>query len=464
MKTRILSRFGPLCCAIAFATHTAQADTLKEVFLYALENDHQFKAAQAELEAGEEYRNLGRAGLLPQIGGEASWTRSYPRSIGTIPDADVDGTGADAEDDTAAAIGEYDTKEYFVGLNQNLINFGAWYTYQRGQALANVAEAQFIVAQQNLIIRVAEAYFDALQAVDNLISAKAEEDALSHQLEQTKQRFEVGLTAITEVHEAQAAFDSATANRLVADGNLGIAFEALEVLTGRAHERLAPLGNDFPVDSPEPLARDEWVEQALAQNAALQAAKFEANAAEEAAKVARSEHLPTLSGTAGYRKVEQDVYLGQPDSEGGVIGLNLNVPLYSGGTVSANRRQSYAQYIAERERYLATQRDVIQQTRSYHLGVLTSAATVKARAQAITSARSALEATQAGYDVGTRDLVDVLNAQRNLYRNQRDYYDALYVYVMSTLQLRQAAGTLSAEDVESLNQWLDESRAAEYSR
>lgn len=468
MKTRIFSTIGSVCCAIAILSHNSQADTLEQVFLDALENDHQFKAAQAELDAGLEYKNLGRAPLLPQLGGDASWTKTYPQDADVAPEV-LPGGSIDV-DPALNPVGGSESavsKEYSVRLSQNIVDLSAWHTYQRGKALTSVAQAQFVVAKQNLIIRVAEAYFDALQAVDNLISAKAEEDALSHQLEQTRQRFEVGLTAITEVHEAQAAFDSATANRLVADGELGIAFEALEVLTGRPHEQLAPLKNDFPVQAPEPLARDEWVEQALDQNARLQTARFVAKAAKSAAKVAKSEHLPKLSGSVGYSKVDREEYPGQIgayDTEGGVVSLNLNVPLFSGGRISASRRQAYSEFLAEQERYLQTQRDVIQRTRSYHLGVITAAATVKARAQAITSANSALEATRAGYDVGTRDLVDVLNAQRNLYRNQRDYFDALYAYVMSTLQLREAAGMLSAEDIASLSQWLNPARAAEYRR
>lgn len=146
------------------------------------------------------------------------------------------------------------------------------------------------------------------------------------------------------------------------------------------------------------------------------------------------------------------------------IRLDLNIPLYSGGRVSATRRQAYYQYLSTRERFLQTQRDTVQEARSNHLAVLTTAATVKARKQAITSSRSALEATQAGYDVGTRDLVDVLNAQRNLYSAQRDYFNALYSYVIATLQLKRAAGVLVAADINELDQWLDKSRQVNYTR
>lgn len=457
MNMRILSTFGTICCAVALFSHSTQADTLKELYLYALENDHQYRAAQAELDAGLENKRLGRAALLPQIGGEAKWSRTYPESAEPNPELPPELNNADLNPES---------KEYFVGLSQNIVNLNAWYGYKRGKALTHVAQAQFAIAEQSLIIRTAQAYFDALNAVDNLVSAKAEEEALSQQLEQTRQRFEVGLTAITEVHEAQAAFDSATANRLVAAGDLGIAFEALEVLTGRPHEQLAPLKESFPVKPPEPMERAAWVDQALEENARLQTAKFVVDVAEASAKAVKAEHLPTLSGTVGYTKYDRSEQLNplsNGEAKGGEVRLNLNIPLYSGGRTSAARRQAYSEFIAEQERYLETQRDVVQQTRSYHLAVLTSAATVKARSQAITSARSALEATQAGYDVGTRDLVDVLNAQRNLYRNERDYYDALYAYVMATLQLRQAAGMLNAEDVEGLNQWLDRTREAEYS-
>jgi outer membrane protein len=449
MKIRIASGLSSVCCALILLSHTAQAETLQDIYRQAVENDHRFKAAQAQRDAGVENRNLSRAALLPQIAGDASWQKS------------------DVENDVVSVQNpaKYDGTQtvYGVGLNQSIINLSNWHRYSQGRALADTAEAEFLIAQEDLILRASRAYFDALQAVDNLATAKAEEDALGHQLEQTKQRFAVGLTAITEVHEAQAAYDSATANRLVAAGSLGIAFEALEVLTGQSYRSLSPLLDDFPVAPPEPSNREEWVKMALDNNASLKASWFAARSAEANAKAAKSDHFPTLGGSIRYgntgRDIDDDTVLDQTAT---TVQLDLSVPLYAGGGISASRRQAANQYVQARELYLQTQRDTVQNARSRHLDVLTTAATVKARKQAITSSRSALEATQAGYDVGTRDLVDVLNAQRNLYSAQRDYFNALYSYVIATLQLKQAAGVLVAADVGELDQWLDKSRTVDY--
>jgi outer membrane protein len=457
MKIRIASGLSSVCCALVLFSQTASAETLQDIYLQALENDHRFKAAQAERDAGVENRSLRRAALLPQIAGDASWQKS-----------DIENKVANrelSEELQEQTPPEYESTQiaYGVGLRQSIIDLSNWHLYAQGKALANVAEAEFAIAREELILRTSQAYFDALRAVDNLATAKAEEDALSHQLEQTKQRFAVGLTAITEVHEAQAAYDSATANRLVAEGNLGIAFEALEVLTGRSYRSLSPLKDEFPVAPPEPLARDEWVKMALENNSALQASQFNARSAEANAKAAKARHLPTLTGSIRYGTNERDIEdITILDQEATTVQLDLAVPLFAGGGTSATRRQAASQYVQAREIYLQTQRDTIQSTRSRHLDVLTSAASVKARKQAITSSRSALEATQAGYDVGTRDLVDVLNAQGRLYSAQRDYYNALYNYVLASLQLKQAAGVLVAADVGELNQWLDTSRAVNY--
>lgn len=441
-----LKKLG-LLCAAAVCSSAVSAETLQEIYLQAQQNDHEIRAAAASRDATKEVSKIARSNLLPSINGDASWSR------------------ADASLSQLAADEPTETTSMSVTLTQSLVNVSNWNTYASGKATAKGADSTYARAEQNLIVRTARAYFDALNAVDNLTTAKAEEDALSHQLEQTKQRFEVGLTAITEVHEAQAAYDSATANRLVADGQLGIAFEALEVITGTSYTSLSPLVENFPVKSPEPLAREHWENLALENNPALQTAYANMEADEGAAKAAKSAHLPTLNAQVGYSDVESEVDgVTIRDTDGLTVGVQLNVPIFSGGYVSASRRQAYSRYLATKEVYLKAKRDTIQAVRSTHLAVLTSAATVKARAQAITSNKSALEATRAGYDVGTRDLVDVLNAQRNLYTAQRDYYSALYNYVVSTLSLRQAAGILSGEQVAELDQWLDKANPVIYTR
>ena len=453
-RLRIPLTYCALTVVSSAFSATLSAETLQDIYQQALQNDHQYRADQAQHQADSENEHLGRGALLPQISAEASWFKSQ-----------ISDRSSDQDHDR-------EQKAYSVGLSQALVDLNAWSLYRRGQSLTNVADAELVRAQQSLILRTASAYFEALQAVDNAATARAEEEALKQQLEQARQRFEVGLTAITEVHEAQAAYDSANANRLVTDGNLEISFEALEVLTGKSHESLAPLKDDFPVVPPAPLERDQWEDIALENNASLQVAWHSMRSAKAFADAQKNRHLPTLYGSVSYGAnrltIEDGIppdLEGLPPSIGGGhdhttrYGVTLSVPLFTGGNTSAGRRQSYSQYLVAQELHSRTQRDIVQSTRTSHLAVLTTAATVKARQQAIISNRSALDATQAGYDVGTRDLVDVLNAQRNLYRAQRDYYDSLYTYVLATLQLREAAGILAAEDIAELNQWLDESRS-----
>lgn len=429
----------------------AQASTLSEVYEQARLNDHTYKAAQANYAAGLEVAKQSRAGLLPQLNAGASWT-----------DSEADVTNNLSATDNQTSTGRTQSG-YSISLDQTLFDLSVWHDYQSAKAVSSIAEAEFAIAEQSLILRTAQAYFDALQAVDNLETAVAEENAFSHQLEQTRQRFEVGLTAITEVHEAQAVYDSATAERLIAEGRVGIAFEALEVITGRPYYQLSPLKRDLPVTPPSPAERSAWVDMAMKNNYTLQVASLNAEAAKENSKARKAGHYPTLSANLSYsdgndEQTQESATIYDQDTTGHSIGVTLRVPIYNGGGISATRRRAAQQYVAAREQLNQAQRDIVQSTRSIHLTVVTSVTTVKARAQAITSNQSALEATQAGYDVGTRDLVDVLNAQRSLYRAQRDYFDALYAYVLSTLRLKDAAGTLGPQDIEELDAWLDTSR------
>lgn len=439
-------------CGVSSFSHS---ETLGEIYAQALENDHQFKAAQAAYQAGLENKSLGRASLLPQISGEATWSKTDGTQTGLIQGSE----NVDRDSETTSS-------GYSLTLAQPLFNMESWFTFQQGKLGAKIAEMNYYSEQQNLIVRTAEAYFDALRAAENLSTAKAEENALSHQLEQTQKRFEVGLTAITEVHEAQAAFDSAVANRLIFEGQLGISFEALEVLTGQPYTSLSPLKNTFPVAQPTPLKRQEWVDFAIENNFQLAISKLNAKSFEARSKQFKSRHLPTLTGSLSYSNeaTESDSTNNDTgvtsttndyDQEGTSVVLRLNVPIFTGGSTSAGRRQAAYEYVQAQEQYYKAQRDTIQSARSLHLTVVTSVATVKARKQAITSNKSALEATQAGYEVGTRDLVDVLNAQRNLYAAQRDYLDSLYTYVINTLNLKQAAGLLSEKDIAELDAWLN---------
>lgn len=446
---------GALSAAIS---QHAMAEDLVEVYQKALDNDHTFRAAEAAYNAGRENKAIGRSNLLPSINASASWSDTSSESLGNH-------VGADPFPSTTDTV----ASGYSISLEQPLFDMAAWARFKSGAANADLAGAQYESDKQNLIIRAAQAYFDTLLAVDTLTTALAEENALSHQLEQTKQRFEVGLTAITEVHEAQAVYDSAVADRLLAEGQVSISFEALEVITGESYEFVSPLKADFPVSLPVPASREEWVQRALGNNYQLKVASARAEAARQNSKAALAGHLPRLTGSLGYSDRNRDsetsyqsaiTDMSDFDTEEESISLTLTVPIFNGGGTSASRRQSKQLAIQARENYLQTQRDIVQQVRSLHLSVETSVATVKARRQAITSSESALEATQAGYEVGTRDLVDVLNAQRNLFRAKRNYYDALYRYIINSLQLKSAAGVLQEDGLQELNVWLDNANPA----
>lgn len=438
--------FFLLISSLALTPLTVSANTLLDIYELALVNDAQLKADQAARDAGLEYRYLSRANLLPQINATANYRKTESDTRDRL-------TPGPARNSDRTQTG------WAISLDQPLFNMSSWYSYQQGIKLSEQAEAQFGADQQSLIVRVADAYFNVLRAIDTLEANIAEENALSHQLEQTRQRFEVGLTAITEVHEAQAAYDSASAATLEARGNLGIAYEALEVLTGQPHDQVAPLSSHFPVVAPVPADRHQWVEFSLQNNYNLKASRLNADAAGETAKGARAGHLPTISASLSYNDNIEDGYqVGSPfdnRTDGTSVGINLNLPLYSGGGTSSRSRQAYARFTEAQELYNNTQRNVIQSARALHLSVETGVAQVNARKQAIVSSQSALEATRSGYEVGTRNLVEVLQAERQLYQARRNYATALYDYIINTIRLREVAGMLTPGDVQEIDRWLD---------
>lgn len=451
-KTKLCLLMGIL----ALGPLHASANSLLDIYDLAVKNDAQLKADTAAYKAGLEFRALNRAALLPQINASANYS-----------DSDTDATDR-LNNDAPGTIDSTQTG-WGVSLNQTLFDMSSWYTYKQGVKLSKQAEAQFGADQQSLIVRVTQAYFNVLRAVDTFEATQAEKNALSHQLEQTKQRFDVGLTAITEVHEAQAAFDSATAAMLEAQGNVDISYEALEVITAQPQNQIASLSEQFPVVEPSPADRSEWVKFSLENNYALKAAHFSAEAAEQVAKSARARHLPELNASVAYNEgreesnrfgIEQDF-----DTEGTSVNVALTIPIFAGGATSSRSRQAYAQATQAQEIFNRTERNVIQNTRALHLSVETGVARVQARKQAIISSQSALEATKSGYDVGTRNLVEVLLSQRQLYQARRDYANALYDYIINTIQLREAAGMLTPDDVQQIDKWLEDNnpvRRSEY--
>lgn len=454
-----------LSIATLFASQSVFADTLLDVYELAVKNDPQLKAAEASYRANIETEKLGLSALLPQVSAQAYYQ-----------DAEIDSQRKSVTSSSGGVLGSSsvidqqsntnsETESYSISLNQALFDLPAWFTFRAGKKITAQAEAQLAYDQQQLIIRVSEAYFNVLRGRENLDASKAEERAAKRQLEQTQQRFDVGLIAITDVHEARAVYDSTVAQRLGFEGNLAIARENLSSLTGQEHNNLWSLKSDFPITMPEPLDRAEWVDFALANNKLLKVSTTGAESAYQSAQAKKMAHLPTISGSFTASKEDLDgttrympssTFATPPDSytESEALRITLSVPLFAGGGISAGRRQAYEQYNAANYNAQATQRQVITNTRAQHIAVYTDVQTVNARHQNIISTRSALDATEAGYEVGTRNIVDVLDAQRRLYAAMRDYTNARYDYVINVLKLKLNAGTLSPADIFHFNKWL----------
>jgi len=415
------------------------ADDLITVYQAAVQNDTQFRAAQAEYKALLESKNQSIAGFLPTITANAFYNDNDDKSS------------------TKTTKDEYKTDGYSLNLVQPLYRHSNYVGLTQADAVVAKAEANFEYAKQDLIIRVVKQYFAVLAAGDDLEFAKAELKSIKRQLKQTDQRFNVGLIAITDVHEAKARYDQAVARTILAENTLSISHEILREMTNQEHTALASLSETHPLVSPEPADVNQWIKTANDQNALLQASLKGVDAARADVSLQSAGHYPTLDLMASHSFTNYGAgtpIFGQSDTTSNSVSLQLNVPLYSGGMVSSKTtaaayRLEQAQELLEKQRR-ATER----QTRNSFLSVTANISQVNALRQALASSTVALEATQAGFEVGTRTTVDVLNSQRELYRARRDYAQVRYNYVLETLSLKLAAGTLSVTDVEQLNPWL----------
>ncbi len=424
-----------LLAAALVLPQAALASDLLGVYHQALESDPQLRAAEAAHRAAMEIRPQSRSALLPQV--------NLSAERNTI-DSDITGLGNR----------NYDTNGYTLSLVQSIYHHDTYVQLRQADAGIAQADAELRAAGHGLILRVAEAYFNLLAAEDNLEFAEAEKRAISQQLRQTKQRFEVGLSAITDVHEAQASHDLAVAQEIAAQNQLEIAREALRELTGNEPDGTAPLSGEMALVGPEPADIDQWVETALQQNLGLLATEASVNAAREEVKRRQSGHYPSLDLVASRRYSDtRDAPSFGNESTTNTIGLQLNVPLYSGGRTSATVREAGHRLTQALEGLDQQRRATVRQTRSAYLGVIAGISRVKALKQSLSSTQTALEATQAGFEVGTRTVVDVLNSQRLVYLARRDYARARYDYLLATLSLKQAAGTLDIADLESINRW-----------
>jgi len=437
----------------ALAAPAAQAVDIVGVYELAVTNDPQLQAASYRRDASGENVNLARSALLPALSGSGAITRgSQETSVsgyGKISDTDID------------------TESYSLDLRQTIYDHANYKRLDIARGQVSQGEAQYQAAYQDFLVRVAGRYFDVLTAIDGVTFAEAEQLALQRQFEQAEQRFEVGLTAVTDVHEARASYDNARARAIVARNRLEDAREALNELTGRYFEELDPLQETLPLVTPDPESAEEWVKIALANNPNVTFYEKAVEVADANARLQRSGHYPTIDLTAGYSEYTNNEYIARDPETQLPLGsfpltndslqysLRLNVPIYQGGYVTAATRQARYQLNAAQQDLDAQQRATVRATENAYRAVMAGIQQVEAFGQALVSAASALEATQAGFEVGTRTIVDVLIAEQRYFQAQRDNSTARHTYIVDHLRLKAAAGVLADTDLQAVNRILD---------
>lgn len=434
-KIKVLFLLAGLACASSL-----QAENLMDIYKLAQQNDPAYLAAIAEYNAAREASPKAWAAVLPQINLSAS-------HASTNDDYTVASTTTNLS---------YDTDAYTLSLRQTLYHQEQFDRISLADAQVAQAEARFNNAKLDLILRASTRYFDVLAADDNLVFAKANKEAIEQQLQQTKQRFEVGLTAITDVHEAQARYDQAVASEIQAQNQYFISLEALRELIRQQPGSLAKLDEASPLLAPDPENIDSWVKTALDRNLLLLAAQKAMDASRAGLSVARSGHYPTLDLVADYTNTDAGYGTSGPFTrEGTTVQLQLNLPIYAGGGVNAASREAAALHQQSIELYEQQRRATERGTRNSYLTVIAFISGVKALKQALTSSQTALEATKAGFEVGTRTAVEVLNSQQLVFQAKSNYSKARYEYLLETLRLKQSAGILLEEDVANINRWLN---------
>ena len=427
---------------------------LTEIYQRALRNDPILREADANRLAAREAKPQALSALLPQVTGTAGYTRDVTSGTEPVLGGKV-----------FAPVGfstTSDIRQWSVQLKQTVFRWDQFATLRLAGVEVAQAEVDYHAAQESVILRTATAYFNVLAARDTLDAAEASREAIGRQLEQAEKRFDVGLIAITDVEEAKAAADQAAAVVIASKRTLASTREALRELTGDAFDELSRPGDDMPLVAPSPSSEDQWVRAALDQNLTLSSARLGADIAREAIVIARAGHSPSLDLVASKSSNNTGattLFQGFVQPAGSVIddkqiGLRFTLPIYTGGMTSSLVRQAVYKHRAARERLERTARQTERDTRDAYLGVISEISRVQALKQALASSRTALQATEAGYEVGTRTAVDVLLARQRLLDAQTTYARSRYDYVINVLTLEQAAGTLDESRLTRVNGWL----------
>jgi len=425
---------------VSFCPASLGAD-LVDVFLLAESNDPQFMQVLSTHRATLESLPQARALLYPSISLSAD-TRSNDQDIST------GGFGAAGEVN-------FNSHGYSLDLTQPIFRRDRFLALELSESQIQQSASNVESSRQDLMIRVAERYFNALRAQDNIEFARAEEISLNRQLEQAEQRFEVGLIAITDVQEAKAGHDRSIASQILADNQLDNANEALREITGEYTTQFAKLTDNMPLVKPDPEQIEQWTNRSLEQNLEILAARHETDIARQEINVQKAGHFPTLDLVAQKSYNSSGGRFGGTKIHSTSVGVELAVPIFQGGLVNSLTRQAYENYEASMQKLEQTRRFAQRQTREAYLGVISGISQVKALKQALISSETALQATVAGFEVGTRTAVDVVASQRATLQARRDYSGARYDYLLDTLRLKQAAGTLSVEDMKIINTWLE---------
>lgn len=444
------------------AASASAQESLIDIYNRALQADPAIREAEATYLSQAEVKPQARAALLPSVNLTARRANNHQDSPGG---SDIGG-GISVGSRT---ITDQDQSSWNIGLTQTLFNWSNYATLRSAEKRVARAETDFESAKQSLMIRVSQRYFEVLTAEDNLSSASAQREAVSRQLEQANRRFEVGLIAITDVQQSQAGYDDAVAVEIDAQRGVASAYESLREIIGEIVMDLAAPTDNAPLLSPDPPNPEQWVQTALQQNLALVSSRLAAEVAEEDIDVARGSRLPTLSLTAGYSNARQDSVtevfdniLGNSirnintEPEGRNWSLDLRFPIFTGGLNQSRINQSVYNHRVASEALERISRQTERQTRDAYLGVISNVARVRATRQAVESNRTALRATEAGFEVGTQTTVDVLTAQNLLRRAETSYSQSRYQYILNVLLLKQAAGTLSVPDLEEVDGWLQQ--------
>jgi len=456
MRLKLLT----VALALAAAPFASHAEDLLDAYRQARANDPVLSQADSTRLATGEGVTQARALLLPQVSAQLSLVQTDPNGPvrETITDQNNNVIGVTGD------IGHSRTRTTSATVSQSVVDFSKYADLKAARSSADSQNATYDAALQALSTRVATAYFQVLTNDDALTFQKANEQALARQLEQAQQRFDVGLSAITDVQDAKAQHDTAVAQVITAENTLADSREALTQITGQPADNLKKLREQLPMDPPSPNDAQAWVAEAVKTSPTIIAAQYNVDSAEHSISSARAGHLPTLNATLGYSKATQwNQNAGVASTSGTLssngrgstsVGLTLDVPIFSGGATQSRVRQSIYQRDAAQDSLETARRQVVRDTLNYYRSVVAGISKVEATKAAVESAESARDATQAGFEVGTRTIVDVLIAQQNLTSALSDYSQARHQFVLDKLLLKQTAGTVDVKDLEAVNSLL----------